>query len=105
VVVHAKLPRGFLIPTPVGDDNPDSAISFEQGSVKHIYFVAETKGSMSSVNLRDIENAKIDRAKTYKKRTKMAEPSVLEKKGLRESLWVQWRSGCPLNIKHLQYVR
>jgi type III restriction enzyme len=50
VVVYAKLPRGFLIPTPVGDYNPDWAISFKEGSVKHVYFVAETKGSMSSWN-------------------------------------------------------
>jgi type III restriction enzyme len=55
VVVYAKLPRGFLIPTPVGDYNPDWAISFKEGSVKHIYFVAETKGSMSSMELRAIE--------------------------------------------------
>jgi type III restriction enzyme len=44
VVVYAKLPRGFLIPTPVGDYNPGWAISFKEGSVKHVYFVAETKG-------------------------------------------------------------
>jgi type III restriction enzyme len=48
VVVYAKLPRGFLIPTPVGDYNPDWAISFKEGAVKHVYFVAETKGSMSA---------------------------------------------------------
>ena len=59
VVVYAKLPRGFLIPTPVGDYNPDWAISFKEGSVKHIYFVAETKGSMSSMELREIEKTKI----------------------------------------------
>lgn len=59
VVVYAKLPRGFLIPTPVGDYNPDWAISFKEGSVKHIYFVAETKGTMSSMKLREIENTKI----------------------------------------------
>jgi type III restriction enzyme len=59
VVVYAKLPRGFLIPTPVGDYNPDWAISFKEGSVKHIYFVAETKGAMSSMKLREIENTKI----------------------------------------------
>jgi type III restriction enzyme len=45
VVVYAKLPRGFLIPTPVGDYNPDWAVSFKEGTVKHVYFVAETKGS------------------------------------------------------------
>lgn len=65
VEVYAKLPKGFLIPTPVGDYNPDWAIIFRAGSVKHIYFVAETKGSMSSLALRDIERAKIDCAKKF----------------------------------------
>ena len=65
VVVYAKLPRGFLIPTPVGDYNPDWAISFRAGSVKHIYFVAETKGSMSSMKLREIEKTKIECARRF----------------------------------------
>lgn len=65
VVVYVKLPRGFLIPTPVGDYNPDWAISFKEGSVKHIYFVAETKGSMSSMELRAIEHTKIDCARKF----------------------------------------
>ena len=65
VIVYAKLPRGFLIPTPVGDYNPDWAISFRAGSVRHIYFVAETKGSMSSMKLRQIENAKIECARKF----------------------------------------
>jgi type III restriction enzyme len=65
VVVYAKLPRGFLIPTPVGDYNPDWAITFKEGSVKHIYFVAETKGSLSSMDLRPIEATKIDCARKF----------------------------------------
>lgn len=65
VVVYAKLPRGFLIPTPVGDYNPDWAISFKEGTVKHIYFVAETKGSMSSMDLREIEKTKIQCARKF----------------------------------------
>ena len=65
VVVYAKLPRGFFIPTPVGNYNPDWAISFKEGSVKHIYFVAETKGSMSSMELREIEKSKIQCAKKF----------------------------------------
>ena len=65
VVVYAKLPRGFLIPTPVGDYNPDWAISFKEGSVKHIYFVAETKGSMSTMELRAIEEKKIECARKF----------------------------------------
>ncbi|MCD0497967.1 DEAD/DEAH box helicase family protein [Achromobacter sp. MY14] len=65
VVVYAKLPRGFLIPTPVGDYNPDWAISFKEGAVKHIYFVAETKGSMSTMDLREIEKTKIKCARKF----------------------------------------
>lgn len=65
VVVYAKLPRGFLIPTPVGDYNPDWAISFKEGSVKYVYFVAETKGTMSSMKLREIENTKIACARKF----------------------------------------
>lgn len=65
VVVYAKLPRGFLIPTPVGDYNPDWAISFKAGSVRHIHFVAETKGTMSSMKLREIEKAKIECARKF----------------------------------------
>ena len=63
VVVYAKLPRGFQIPTPVGNYAPDWAIAFQRGTVKHIYFVAETKGSMDSMDLRPIEQAKIKCAK------------------------------------------
>ena len=63
VVVYAKLPRGFQIPTPVGNYAPDWAIAFQKGTVKHIYFVAETKGTMDSMELRPIEQAKIKCAK------------------------------------------
>jgi len=65
VVVYAKLPRGFLIPTPVGDYNPDWAISFQADNIKHIYFVAETKGTMSSMKLREIEKTKIECARKF----------------------------------------
>ncbi|MBP7953692.1 MAG: hypothetical protein KAZ14_00825, partial [Nitrosomonas sp.] len=65
VVVYAKLPKGFFIPTPVGNYNPDWAIAFQQGKVKHVYFVAETKGSMSSMDLRKIEASKIECARKF----------------------------------------
>jgi type III restriction enzyme len=65
VVVYAKLPRGFLIPTPVGDYNPDWAVTFKEGTVKHVYFVAETKGSMSSMVLNEIEKIKIKCARKF----------------------------------------
>ncbi|MBV5337610.1 MAG: hypothetical protein J0653_06605, partial [Deltaproteobacteria bacterium] len=60
-----KLPRGFYIPTPVGNYNPDWAIAFHEGAVKHVYFIAETKGSMSSMELREIEKCKIDCARKF----------------------------------------
>jgi len=66
VSVYAKLPKGpkgFYIPTPVGNYSPDWAISFCKGTVKHIFFIAETKGSMNSLELRPIEQAKISCAK------------------------------------------
>ncbi|GHV30144.1 type III restriction endonuclease subunit R [Synergistales bacterium] len=65
VAVYVKLPGGFYINTPVGKYNPDWAIAFNDGEVKHIYFVAETKGSMSSLQLREIEKAKIHCAREH----------------------------------------
>lgn len=65
VAVYVKLPDGFYISTPVGHYNPDWAIAFYEGSVKHIYFVAETKGSMSSMQLRKIEESKIHCAREH----------------------------------------
>ncbi len=60
VVVYAKLPRTFQIPTPVGNHAPDWAIAMQKGGVKHIFFIAETKGSLQSMQINAIENAKID---------------------------------------------
>lgn len=65
VTVYAKLPKGFFIPTPVGNYNPDWAIAFEEDAVKHVYFVAETKGSMSSLQLKGMEEAKIECARRF----------------------------------------
>ena len=59
VAVYAKMPRTFYIPTPLGKYSPDWAIAFKEGAVKHIYFIAETKGTMSTMELRPIELAKI----------------------------------------------
>lgn len=63
VSVYAKLPRSFQIPTPVGNYAPDWAIAFRRGSFRHIFFVAETKGSMDSMQLSGVEKAKIECAK------------------------------------------
>lgn len=60
VVVYAKLPRTFQIPTPVGNYAPDWAIAMEVDGIKHIFFIAETKGTMGSMEIRGIEKAKIE---------------------------------------------
>lgn len=65
VAVYIKLPDSFFISTPVGRYTPDWAIAFYKGTVKHIYFVAETKGSMSSLQLRLIEEAKLHCAREH----------------------------------------
>ena len=65
VAVYVKLPDGFYISTPVGHYNPDWAIAFYEGTVKHIYFVAETKGSMNSMQLRLVEESKIHCAREH----------------------------------------
>lgn len=63
VVVYAKLPRSFQIPTPVGNYAPDWAIAFDKDKVKHVFFIAETKGSLDDMQLRKIESNKIECAK------------------------------------------
>ncbi len=65
VVLYVKLPRGFYINTPVGKYNPDWAIAFDSSKVKHVYFVAETKGDLSTLQLREIESAKIQCARKH----------------------------------------
>ena len=63
VAVYAKLPRAFQIPTPVGNYAPDWAIAFREGSVRHVFFIAETKGTMDTMELSGIEQSKIACAK------------------------------------------
>jgi len=65
VAVYVKLPKDFFISTPVGHYSPDWAIAFKDGSVKHVYFVAETKGSMMTLDLKGIEDAKISCARKH----------------------------------------
>ncbi len=65
VAVYVKLPSGFYISTPVGRYNPDWAVAFYEDNIKHIYFVAETKGSLKSMQLRDAEKSKIHCAKEH----------------------------------------
>lgn len=65
VAVYVKLPRGFYINTPVGKYSPDWAIAFYEGKVKHVFFVAETKGDLSSMELRKVEDLKIHCAREH----------------------------------------
>lgn len=68
VAVYIKLPDKFYIPTPLDKYQPDWAIAFYEGSVKHIYFVAETKGSLDTLKFNHIsptEQAKIECAKKH----------------------------------------
>ena len=65
VVVYAKLPEASSSQRRSADYNPDWAIAFKEGKVKHVYFIAETKGSMSSLDLRKIEECKIECARKF----------------------------------------
>jgi type III restriction enzyme len=65
ILVYAKLPNDFKIPTPVGNYNPDWAIVFDTTEVKYVYFIAETKGSMESLQLKEIETRKINYARKH----------------------------------------
>ena len=65
IFIYAKLPHKFKIPTPVGNYNPDWAIVFDTEKIKYIYFIAETKGSMDSLQLKGSEELKIEYAKKH----------------------------------------
>ncbi len=66
VAIYTKLPGGFYINTPVGHYNPDWAIVFKEGpDIKHVYFVAETKGSLEESQLRESERSKIECARRH----------------------------------------
>jgi len=66
VEVYVKLPKTFYIKTPMGNYSPDWAIAFhDNNDIKHIYFVAETKGSSMKIDLKGVELAKIECAKKH----------------------------------------
>ncbi|MDQ1161836.1 type III restriction enzyme [Chryseobacterium sp. SORGH_AS 447] len=65
VVVYAKLPKGFYVTIPGGKYSPDWAIVLDSEKMKHIYFVAETKGSENIMDHRGIEQLKIHCAKEH----------------------------------------
>ena len=66
VAIYTKLPNGFYINTPMGKYNPDWAVAFKEGSVKHVYFVAESKGNdLQGSQLRGSEESKIECARRH----------------------------------------
>ena len=66
VAAYTKLPNGFYINTPIGKYNPDWAVAFKEGSVKHVYFVAESKGNaLQGSQLRGSEESKIECARRH----------------------------------------
>jgi len=70
VKLFVKLPNWFLVPTPVGDYNPDWAIVFAAqdafGETREtLYLVRETKGALDEDQLRGMEKMKIDCAERH----------------------------------------
>ena len=65
VVLYAKLPSWFKVPTPLGPYNPDWAILFDQDGTQRLYFVVETKSSLFTDDLRSKEDAKIECGKAH----------------------------------------
>ena len=63
VHIYARLPKGFYIPTPTGNDSPVWVIVYDKNNKKDFFFIAETKGSLSSRDLRRVEDGKINYAK------------------------------------------
>ena len=86
VCVYAKLPHAFQIPTPIGNYAPDWAIAFNKGTVKHIFFIAETKGSMGTMELRGVEKAKIECAEKLFNNVSNSHVRYCQVKGYQELL-------------------
>jgi type III restriction enzyme len=63
VIFYFKLPRGFKIPTPLGNYIPDWAVILENDH--RLYFVAETKSTLNNELLRGIEELKIKCGKKH----------------------------------------
>ncbi len=73
IKVYAKLPAWFKVPTPLGTYNPDWAVLVEVSGEERIYFVVETKGSLFTDDLRDLERAKIECGRAHFKALGMSE--------------------------------
>ena len=88
VAIYAKLPRGFQIPTPVGNYAPDWAVAFREDSgLKHIFFIAETKGTMSSLNCAALRTAKSDARSVFLTNCNLPVMSITNKLTPTRNLW------------------
>ena len=65
IPVYAKLPNWFKIDTPLGTYNPDWAILYKDEYEERLFFVVESKGSSSLLDLRPKEAAKIKCGKKH----------------------------------------
>lgn len=65
VVLYAKLPGWFKVPTPLGSYNPDWAVLINKDGARRLYFVVETKSSLFTDDLRNKESAKIECGKAH----------------------------------------
>lgn len=67
IVLYAKIPTTFKISTPVGNYSPDWAIIAKRpdSDTTNVFFIAETKGSEKDIDLRPVEQAKIDCARKH----------------------------------------
>ncbi len=65
VVLYAKLPGWFKVPTPLGSYNPDWAVLVNKDGTCRLYFVVETKSSLFTDDLRNKESAKIECGKAH----------------------------------------
>ena len=65
VNLYAKLPNWFKINTPLGSYNPDWVVSWKNDDEEKLYFVVESKGSTSDMDLRPKEQSKIECGKRH----------------------------------------
>jgi len=59
VKMFFKIPGRFKIETPIGTYNPDWAVYLKRNGEEKLYFILETKGSTSPLELRTREQLKI----------------------------------------------
>ena len=65
VKMFFKIPDRFKVETPIGTYNPDWAVYFVKNGEEKLYFILETKGSTSFMDLRTREQLKIHCGKKH----------------------------------------